>query len=176
MGGAEREASARAGDVWFTGRSNVRRFTCRARRVATDAPLLDGAALTAVLHGDSAPTRAAVRVDAARLDCGIGRMNAHLRETLHAGTYPTIEFRLARVTRTHGDSAVRLDGVLSIAGHEKPIGVDATVRDATGDAVRVRGAYTLNVRDYGLVPPRRFAGLLRVRDSVTVHFDVAAGR
>jgi hypothetical protein len=36
----------------------------------------------------------------------------------------------------------------------------------------VRGTHDVRVTDYGVRPPRRFLGLLRVREQVTVHFDV----
>jgi len=42
-------------------------------------------------------------------------------------------------------------------------------------AIRRHGAvrHRIGITDFGVAPPRRFAGLLRVRDRVTVHFDVA---
>jgi hypothetical protein len=30
--------------------------------------------------------------------------------------------------------------------------------------------------DFGVQPPRRFAGLLRVRDQIVVHFDIVPDR
>ena len=38
--------------------------------------------------------------------------------------------------------------------------------------MHVRGSYVIRMTDFGVRPPRRFGGLLRVRDQITVHFDV----
>lgn len=46
------------------------------------------------------------------------------------------------------------------------------VRDPSGE-LRLRGERMIDVREYGIVPPTRFLGLVRVRKEVIVHFDVA---
>jgi hypothetical protein len=38
--------------------------------------------------------------------------------------------------------------------------------------MHVWGTYVVRLQEFGVEPPRRFGGLLRVRDRVTVHFDV----
>ena len=159
--------------LWVTGSSNLRRFRCRATDVGlsvhrTPATTQDVADRTpyAVLH-----------VPASGLDCGIALMNQHLRESLHADEAPVITFRLVRVTRARvadADSAAfRLIGSLHLAGRERAVEVAARhVRDATGRTV-LEGDHEIDVRDFGIQPPRRFGGLLRVRERVTVHYTLA---
>ena len=161
--------------VWLTGVSNIRRFTCRAAEVRTALVLPAGATVDGVLAGERPAVAAALVVPVAGLDCGIRARTHHLHETLKQATAPTIEFRLAGYALAPAsDSGVpaRLDGTLRIAGAERPVTLAGVVRrDSTG-AVRFRGRQAIRPSDHGVTPPRRFLGLLRVRDAVTVHFDV----
>lgn len=160
--------------VWFTGASNLRRFTCRADAVQGGLELAPGHSLATVLAGDGARAAATLRVAVAGLDCGIRAQSRHLRETLHAASYPAIEFSLDgyRVVARDSGTELWMQGRLAVAGVEQPMVLTgAVVRDADG-TVRLQGAQQIRVTDFGVQPPRRFLGLLRVRDTVTVHYDV----
>lgn len=160
--------------VWFTGASNIRRFTCRARSIE-GGYRADTTEPDALLpRGDSA-SAAVLTIGAARLGCGPGAMNRHLREALKADANPEIELRLAgwdARPEPDGTTAVRLRGRLRIAGVEREVALDAVAARDTLGRVHLTGAQPLRVTDYGVVPPRRFLGALRVRDTVTVHWDV----
>ena len=160
--------------LWVTGSSNVRRFRCQATDVGLhvhrtpSATIRDAADRTpyAVLH-----------VPASGLDCGIALMNQHLRESLHAQEAPVITFRLLRVVRASGtgadSAAFHLVGSLHLAGHERAVEIVARhVRDESGRTV-IEGDHEIDVRDFGIEPPRRFGGLLRVRNRVIVHYTLA---
>jgi polyisoprenoid-binding protein YceI len=141
--------------IWFDGASNIRGFTCRS----------DSARVTV----------ATLAMSVTSLDCGIRTQSRHLHEALAAKSAPTIEFRLADYRLGEGgtDTPIELRGTLRIAGAERPVTLAGVLhRDPTG-TLRLRGEHRLRPTDFGVVPPRRFAGLLRVRDAVTVHFDVA---
>ena len=138
-----------------------------------DAGIADTAPRSARPRRDRDTTVVTATVPVAALDCGVARMNLHLRETLHAERFAAIEFR-APVTLPADLTAaeeVRVDGVLTLAGRSRPLVVHA-VASRDGTRWRVRGERTLVLSDFDLRPPRRFGGLLRVRDQVTVHFDV----
>ena len=172
--GASAQATPSAGDIriWFTGASNVRTFTCRAAEVGA-SDRLPTAAEAGTPPADSA-RRVTLRIPVERVNCGIALMNRHLRHTLHADEYPAIEFTLAEYELVPGDSgwSVRMTGSLAIAGVERTVTVDGVVVEDSSGVLHVRGTHPVRVTDYGIQPPRRFAGLLRVREEVTVHFDV----
>lgn len=175
-GDASAQASAPAGEirVWFTGTSNVRSFTCRATEVGASDRLPSVAPGDAPAAADSAARPVTLRIPVARVDCGIPLMNRHLRHALHADRHPAIQFTLAEYELVPGDSgwAVRMTGALAIAGVERTVTVDAAVESDSAGVTHVRGTHDIRVTDYGIQPPRRFGGLLRVREQVTVHFDV----
>lgn len=158
--------------VWFTGASNIRDFTCGTSEVYAALELAPGHDLAALLAGDSVPADVTLRVPVRRLDCGIPLQNRHLRHTLEGGEHPTVEFTLDGYRLASGDTLHML-GRLAIAGVERPVELTgALVRDE-GGILRLRGAREIRVTDWGVRPPTRFGGLLRVRDRVTVHFDLA---
>lgn len=161
--------------VWFTGSSNIRAFSCNATQVYVNAEAAPEDFARAKEDGLPAVRSAALQVPVRTLDCGIGLQNTHLFETLGATTNPTISFSLSGYSVEPSEAVrhVRINGALRIAGVERQVVVHGTVvRDPSGQWI-LRGDRVISVRDFGVVPPRRFFGLLRVRDEVTVHFEVA---
>ena len=161
--------------VWITGASNLRRFTCRARDVEGSLLLRANATRSVVMSGENVSTEPSLRIAVDRVDCGIDAMNRHLRDGLHGAEFPVIDFRLAtyEVDLASATPVARIIGQVTIGGVQRPVAVTASVRADSLGTMRVRGTYVLQMRDFGVAPPRRFGGLLRVRDQVTVHFDVA---
>jgi hypothetical protein len=169
--------------VWFTGVSNIRRFACRAADVRAEVALPPGSTVDGVLRGDRPPVAATLVVPVAGLDCGIRAQSHHLHETLKAHAGSTIEFRLAGYelapaggTASDPGVPVRLRGSLRIAGVEREVSLSGIVRHDSAGGARLRGEHPLRPTDYGVSPPRRFLGLLRVRDSVAVHFDLGLAK
>lgn len=168
-------ASASHDRVWFTGSSNIRNFTCSAGQVnvSTEAALEEFARTRS--DGLPAVKSAALEVPVRSLDCGIGLQNSHLFETLRATAHPSITFVLSNysVENVGVDRVVRMNGALRIAGVERNVVVRGKVlRDENGQFM-LSGDREIDVRDFGVQPPKRFLGMLRVRKEVTVHFLVA---
>ena len=163
--------------VWITGASNIRRFTCRAGQLGGTLSLHGIATRGPVLSGQNVASEPSLTVAVDRLECGIGAMNQHLRETLRGAEHSVITFRLTsyEVDVTSDTPVARLKGEVSVAGVTRDVAVNAILTADSLGAIRVRGMYVVRMTDFGLEPPRRFGGLLRVRDRITVYFDVAPG-
>jgi len=164
--------------IWITGASNIRRFTCRARDVAGAVDLHARRLRDGTVGGDNLATSPSLLIAINTVDCGIDAMNHHLRETLRGEQFPTIEFRLAtyEVDLSARTAIARLNGSMTIHGVTRPVEAMATVRADSLGEVHVVGAYVVRMTDFGVNPPRRFGGLLRVKNRVTVHFDVTPQR
>jgi hypothetical protein len=110
-----------------------------------------------------------------KLDCGIGVMSRHLHETLNGAKHPSIDFRLTtyEVDLSAASPVARIAGFVTIAGVQRPVVITAAVRADTLGLLHVRGTHVIRPTEFGVAPPRRFGGLLRVRDRTTVHFDIA---
>ena len=163
-----------ASRVWITGASNIRHFTCTAHEVGGVLALHGRQTDQPVLSGENTSARPSLTVSVGQLDCGIGIMNRHLRDALHAAQHPRIEFRLAayQVDLRADPVVAQLTGRVVIAGVERPLMTTAEVRADSLGLMHVVGRYVVHLSDFGVTPPRRFGGLLRVRDRATVHFDI----
>ena len=160
--------------IWFTGASNIRHFTCNAGQLSGGLELRGIATARAVLTGENVSAEPSVSLNVDKLDCGIGVMNRHLHEALQGARHATIDFRLTayEVDLNAPTPAAQIAGFVTIAGVRRPVAATATIDADTLGALHLHGSYVIRPTDFGVAPPRRFGGLLRVRDRVTVHFDV----
>jgi len=160
--------------LWITGSSNIRRFTCRAGGMSGHVALRADDATRALLTGSNVTEAPSLTVPIAQLDCGIGRMNRHLREAVRASDHPSVDFRLDRYeANLAGDTpTVRIVGRVAIAGVARPVVLDARLAADSLGVLHVQGVYVVRMTDFGVTPPRRFGGLLKVHDRIAVHFDV----
>jgi polyisoprenoid-binding protein YceI len=160
--------------LWFTGASSIRHFTCTARRLGGTLDLRGSVTQGPALTGANVAAEPSLNVAVDRLDCGIGLMNRHLHEALQGARHPAIEFRLAtyEVDLMGPVPVARITGRVTIAGVGRPVTVAAAVRADTLGALHVRGSYDIRPTEFGIELPRRFRGLITVRDHITVHFDV----
>ena len=163
--------------VWITGASNIRRFTCQARYLSGALDLRGAATAGPVLTGENASIAPSISVIVDKLDCGIGVMSRHLYEALRGTQHPTIDFRLStyEVDLKPASPLARIAGFVTIAGVQRPVALTAAVRADSLGLLHVLGTYVIRPTEFGVAPPRRFGGLLQVRDRATVHFDIALG-
>ena len=160
--------------VWLTGTSTFSNFTCVSERVYVSAEAAPEEFVRTKEDGVPAVRKAAVSLPVRSLDCGLGLRNADMFKALDATANPNISFTLDTYTIEQLANArhVRLTGALRIAGAERNVVFNATIfRDAAGEW-NLRGERAINMGDFGVTSPRRFLGLLRVRDEVVVHFQV----
>ena len=104
-------------------------------------------------------------------------LDKNLQKALKAEQNPEITFHLtqAKVGEPSGDSiSVSADGVLRVAGRERPITVAGRlVRSEAG--VWLNGSHGLRMSEYDVKPPTMFMGTMKVRDSVSVYFHLLLG-
>ena len=153
--------------LWVEGTSTVRNFKCVAKKLDADVATTPGAGLAELVTG------ASVVIPVAQLDCANGKMNEHMRNALQAEKNPQIVFTL-RSYALDGKAAT-LKGDLKIAGTVKPIEIPATVLDEES-LVHVKASKAINMKEWGVKPPSLMMGTMKVREMVTVGFDVAIKR
>jgi polyisoprenoid-binding protein YceI len=159
--------------LWVEGTSTVKDFKCTS--TALQATVDAGAdAVRAVLTGNKAVNSVQLVVPAKTLECGNGTMNGHMLEALKAKEHADISFKLVSYELAKGDSTEKgtLNGVLNINGTDQTIALPVTLVAGAGGALRVTGKYELNMKDYGVKPPSLMLGTMKVREKVTVNFDL----
>ena len=161
--------------LWIEGRSNVNRFTCGATRYDLQADVYRDLTSEPLTSADVA-VGATIAVDG--FDCANDRMERDLGQSLSADRFPEIRFtfiaarRLPSHESSDGDQRLQVWGDLTVAGVRR--GVDFVVSGSHEDLnqVRSQGSVAIRMTDYGIDPPRRLLGLVRVRDQLTVRFDL----
>jgi polyisoprenoid-binding protein YceI len=159
--------------LWVEGTSTVRSFTCKASEVKATVEASGGNAVVRVMTGEKAVQTVNVVVPSEKLDCGNGTMNEHMRKAIRTADVPTIAFRVTSYELAKEADGVSgtLTGTLSLGGETRNVSVPATAVVSDG-ALHVIGAYELAMSDYKLKAPSLMFGRIKVRDKVTVKFDL----
>lgn len=127
---------------------------------------------------DLAHVRGFAEVRVADMRTGIATRDRHLRSAMDADRFPVLRFELTAVEQgaSRGDtvSAV-LVGRLTIHGTEREIRVPAEVLPGR-DSIVVRAGFPIDMRDYGVKPPVRMLGALRVAPDVGVGIHLVFGK
>lgn len=160
--------------LWVEGTSTTKSWSCQAPVVEADIIANDAGAAAAIVGGEKAVRSVTLRVNAPKLDCGNGTMTNHALKALKAEQHRTITFTLGSYDLAKAADGAKgtLNGTLTLGGVARPVAIVATARDAGAGKVRVTGAYQLKMTDYGLRPPSLMMGAMKVRDEVTVKFDL----
>jgi polyisoprenoid-binding protein YceI len=116
-----------------------------------------------------------VKISVAGLKSGESGLDKNLRKAMDAEKYPDVVYSLERyeLTKDAGDGVMtaKTSGELTISGQTKPVTIDVEFRLGQ-DAAAVKGSYTLDMSDYGIKPPTLMLGTIKVRDPVTIRFDL----
>jgi polyisoprenoid-binding protein YceI len=152
-----------ASRIWFDGTSNVKSFSCAAKKIDVNV----------VSDADDNPAKivksASLSIPVSQLDCKNGTMNEHMRKALKADKNPSIAWKLSSY-RVDG-SAVVITGTLTIAGRENPIELRGTGTSNNG-TITLKGTKVLKMTEFGVKPPSLMLGTMKVADPVTVSFDL----
>jgi polyisoprenoid-binding protein YceI len=100
------------------------------------------------------------------------------QKVLETAKFPKITFRSVGVTVDSSDDAssrIKVLGNLWLhgVGHKIPIAMTVALK---GDSLRATGTMKLRQTDYGMTPYTAAIGTIRVKDEVTLSFDIVATR
>lgn len=157
--------------VWVEGTSTVRDWKCVA--TALESEIVPTSAETAGLPVERLVQSAQVAIEVAKLDCGNGTMDGHMRKALGAHDNPRLVFALTSY-RISGSDAT-LVGTLTLAGRENLVEIAGTVTEVD-DVIRVQAAHAIRMTEWGIKPPSLMLGTMKVRDEVKIHIDIAVHR
>lgn len=164
---------------WVQGEASVKSFTCVVNRVEGKARLsTDRERLSTV--ADEQQVTVTVTVPVSAFDCGKEGMTEDLQETLQMEEHPEIRFELvhARAGPVTDSSAqwqnIEVLGPLTIAGTKRLLRYHAVGRTYGPNHARARGCKTIKMTYFGIEPPTKAFGLIKVDDRIDVKFDLLA--
>lgn len=107
-------------------------------------------------------------------DCGQGLKNKEFKEFLREPEYPEISINLNGLEifdRTEQGAIGQFIATVEVAQKERQ--EDILIVDITSDdeSTVYTGHVKINVKDYGLEPPVKFLGMVKVKESVHIEFQ-----
>lgn len=156
--------------VWVAGTSSVRDYRCTTTALQTK---IQAPSAAAALSLGALVSNAEIEVPVAKLECGNGTMNGHMRKALKGEEFPNVKYDLKSYTIAGGD--ITLQGTLTIAGKSLPVEMTGTVTEENG-LVRASATQQIKMSEWGVKPPSLMFGTMKVHDPVTIGFDIALQR
>ena len=104
-------------------------------------------------------------------DCGKRGINKDFRNSLKSDEYPSIDISL--ISFKQSDSLLKEVNVLiSLAGSEKIFELEFTSSYLENGIIKIEGEQKLTMSDFNIDPPRALLGLIKVRDELTIKFEL----
>ncbi len=165
--------------LWIDGTSNIDSFTCKSHYVAGYADLDHEAKANTKSTGKDTVI---VSVLVHSLDCGKDLMNDDMYNAMKAAKFPVIKYELLDAhLSSHPDSlkgwfTLDTKGYLFIAGKKNAVKIKMQVEKLPDGNYRLVGSKPLLMKNYGIIPPSHFFGLIHAHNKLVVHFDLLAAR
>ena len=99
-------------------------------------------------------------------DCGNRRMNADFQDLLMCKKYPEIEIEIDRVehfSEEYSKVYIRVQLAGKSNSYHLPVQIEQD---------RFIGKFRMNIRDFGLEPPKKALGLIEVDEQIEVQFNL----
>lgn len=156
--------------LWLEGTSTLHPYSADATRL-----LLEGTVEPAESPLGWRIVSLRVVVPVQGLKSSIEALNRNMYRDLKADQHPEIVFTLrdyapAGPAPSGGGYWVKARGRLMVAGVERDIELEALL-SISGEQIQIQGAKELFMTHFGITP-RRFLGVMRVDDKITVRYDL----
>jgi hypothetical protein len=157
----------------IAGSTNINKFCCQVTEYAGPDTLMtvrEGAKATGVsLQG-------LLRIDIKDFDCRNRIMTSEFKHTLKYQQYPQLIIHFLSLERLpsagQDNEAVKGWVEVELAGACKKFEISYTSCKSGGNDFELIGVRTFGFTDFGLRPPRKMGGLVRVNDQLDVQFTL----
>jgi polyisoprenoid-binding protein YceI len=167
--------------IWFEADASLGRFQGTALRFTGWAEVPDSTYFYPRGRGE-------IEIEVASFRTGNGMRDGHLRGDMRADRFPRIRFvaddvveaalaevdsllaGVAAFSDTIPAARVFIEGSLTIRDSTRTVRIPARIR-MTGDTLRVRGRLATRFTEFGIKPPSRLLGTVKVKDDIALLFD-----
>lgn len=151
-------------EVVIKGESNVNCFEC-----FYDAKLMQNEIV--VLHTKKESKLllegAIIKIKSKGFDCGHKMITNDLKKVLKSDVYPDIEITIKEVILQNGKYIAKT--IIKITGVEKSYSLPINFNEATNN---VKGDLAINIKDFELKSPKKVLGLIKLKEIITIHFNL----
>lgn len=161
----------------ISGRTNVNHFSCMVGDYAAPDTICFAkpcrGAKGVALSGE-------IRLPIDGFDCNNRMMTGEFRKALRDGQYPELSISFISLDRMPEPCGIMqsLKGWVEIglSGVSRQFEIDYSSLMVDGGTIVLQGSRSLTFSDFGLVPPTKMGGLVRVKDVLDVHFTLCLRR
>jgi hypothetical protein len=154
------------------GRSNVNEFSCSIAGYYQP----DTISYTEDDNGKAVRLNGCLEIDVFRFDCHNKLITKDLLKTLKAEDHPTLIIRFVSLERTPSFQNItqKMKGWVEVelAGMRKTFQINYEFARKSNDAYVLNGSRVFCFSDFNLVPPRKLAGAIKIRDEFSVDFSL----
>jgi len=152
------------------GKTNVNRFT-----FSFDSSITHQVKLNKDDPSTSRNEEVLFKIPVKAFHSGNKMMRKDFQELLKASRYPYIEVaieknKLLDILQGIYLSDLQLD--ISLAGHTRAVQSQYDIRHEASDRMLLEGLTSLKLRQFQLKPPQRMMGLVQVKNSILINFDI----
>ena len=153
------------------GNSNVNHFTCSVTSLASydTIVVLNDAVSSLALRGS-------IKMDVLSFDCHNNLIRRDLRKTLKSEEHPHMIIRFLTLKTMPGLTykTEQISGWVEVelAGVKKVFELQYSFTKASTGSIRLNGGRKFCFSDFSLAPPRKLAGLIRIKDEFDVKFEL----
>ncbi len=150
-------------ELIIAGSTNVNKFDCK-----FDSDLIKGNREIEYSKGEKEIRFKGLSLKLATdaFDCAHRRMNEDLQDLLKFDEYPAIVLEINKVELI-SEEFVRAFITVNLAGGQKDYELPVHINDNNFE-----GEFNINIRDFGLEPPKKAMGLVQVREIIEVQFNL----
>ena len=152
--------------LYLKGSANVRDFTCTYDQglLETSVPVTFRKKQDRIIFD-----QALIRLENEGFGCGGKGIDRDFHSLLQTETYPYIDMNLKEVIAGTGG----MYAMVSITIAEVLKTYTIPVQLHTGEGLRCSGVLPLDIRDFGLQPPKKMFGLIVVDENIDIYFDLS---
>lgn len=125
--------------------------------------------------GDLSIFKGGIRLKVQGFECGNELMNRDFSKTLKQDEFPDITLTLIDLKGENtgvGLSVLMGEVDVEIAGVNHRMQMRCTLESLSDGRKRILGSQPLSFSDFGIVPPRRLLGMVRVENEINVDFTL----
>jgi hypothetical protein len=157
-------------NLYIEGRSNISSFSCGITEYLRPDTLCF---YREALRQPVLSVKGGLTINVNRFNCQQQYMNKDLLKTLKANECPELKIALQTIGNFSGPvKNVKGTVIISLAGITRTMDVDYTVQYIDQNNLRLHGYRQVLFSDFGLTPPRKLAGLVKVEEQINVRFQL----
>ncbi|MEO6721640.1 MAG: hypothetical protein ABIN67_14830 [Ferruginibacter sp.] len=153
------------------GKSNINSFTCNINEYAAKDTIvcIDELSTPIRLSGN-------LQMDVLSFNCHSSMITKDLRKTLKAEEYPKLNIRFLSLQSMPSplSKTESIDGSLEVelAGVVKRFEVSYSFTTIGAGYIKLNGGHRFCFSDFKLIPPKKMAGLIKIKDEFDVNFQL----